>query len=270
MGMESVVDLAFSVLSRRPAGLLADIDGTLSEIAPTPGDARVTDDVRDSVRRLTRHIDLVGVISGRGVEDARSIVGIDDLVYSGNHGMERWFRGEYTMENEAAQYIEAIARLTDAVAAEIKLPGVLVENKQLTASIHYRNAPQPERAESVILREVYALSSELGLRVTRGRMVVEVRPPVDRDKGSSVMAIVDDFNLRGAIYVGDDTTDVDAFRALRTWRESTGNRSLAIGVSGPETPVAVIDASDVTVEGVRGVKAVLDALHRRLSEQSTG
>jgi trehalose 6-phosphate phosphatase len=265
MEIERAVDLAFSVLTRRPAGLLADIDGTLSEIAPTPGDARVADDVRDSVRRLTRHVDLVGVISGRGVEDARSIVGIDDLVYSGNHGMERWSDGQHAVSEDAARYVDRIATIYARLGELLDIPGVVVENKHLTASVHYREAPNAAQAEAAILKHLAPLLSEAGLRLTHGRMVLEIRPPVERHKGTSVRDIIEDYRLRSAVYVGDDVTDVDAFRALRTWRESTGNLALAIGVTGAETPEAVLETADVTVEGVRGVIALLDGLRERLA-----
>jgi trehalose 6-phosphate phosphatase len=265
MPADTSIERSLEVLETRPSGMFFDIDGTLSEIAGRPEEARVGAMVRERLREIVGLIDVVGVISGRSVDDARDMLRLDEIVYSGNHGMERWSNGRHAVSDDAARYVDRIATITDQLRDLLDIPGVLVENKRLTASVHFREAPDPARAESAILSLLEPLLSQSGLRLTHGRMVVEIRPPVERDKGTSIRDIIDDYGLTSAIYVGDDVTDVDAFRALRAWRESTGNLALAIGVTGDETPEEVLEAADVTVDGVRGVVTLLDGLRERLS-----
>jgi trehalose 6-phosphate phosphatase len=265
MPADTAIERAFEVLASRPSGILFDIDGTLSEIARRPEEARVEANVRARVREIVGLVDVVGVISGRSVDDARDMVRLDEIVYSGNHGMERWSDGQHAVSEDAARYVDRIATIYARLGELLDIPGVVVENKHLTASVHYREAPNAAQAEAAILKHLAPLLSEAGLRLTHGRMVLEIRPPVERHKGTSVRDIIEYYRLRSAVYVGDDVTDVDAFRALRTWRESTGNLALAIGVTGAETPEAVLETADVTVEGVRGVIALLDGLRERLA-----
>lgn len=253
-----------AVLRRHPAALLSDIDGTLSDIAPTPAEAMVAPEIRDSLERLAGSLALTGVISGRSTTTARQMVGAPDLLYIGNHGMERWQRQVWSEHPEAVRYAPAIAAALAEIASG--LPNtpladvVLLETKGLTGAIHYRLAPDVNAARAELLPLVSAAAGARELRVVEGRAVLELRPPVQLSKGTAVTELIEEFGLHGVIFIGDDVTDVDAFLALKQARQFGLVETLAIGVLSPETPALVLETMDVAAPGVTGVADLLAAL----------
>jgi trehalose 6-phosphate phosphatase len=240
-------------------GLLTDIDGTISELVAHPEDAVVEDRARAALSRIAERFELVGAVTGRAAEDALNIVCLNQLTYSGNHGMEIWHNGKLEQSPVAARFTPKITQLLDRLDTPRKYPEIFVEHKGLTASIHYRNAENPERAKELLLREVNPQADELGLKITEGQMVIEVRPPVNLSKGTSVIELIDTFNLDGLVYIGDDSTDVDAFRSLDERRKQTGMAFYSIGVIRDSTPPEVSEFANATVSGVGGVIDVLEA-----------
>lgn len=256
------------VLRLRPRGFLTDIDGTLSPISDTPDQARLYRGVRPLLLRCLDQFDVVAAISGRPALDARRLIGIPRMTYIGNHGMERLTPRARVPEidPEARPYEaviadtlhEARARLGDQVGA------LLFENKGVTASIHYRLASDPTAARAAIRRALDPLARRRGLRITEGRMVIEIRPPVDRDKGTSVRALVERHALACALYLGDDRTDEDAFRALHQMRAEGVCLGIAVAVSHAEAPASLLEAADITLtsiaEAPRFIRWVLQEL----------
>ncbi|WP_026369730.1 trehalose-phosphatase [Kallotenue papyrolyticum] len=246
-----------SVLAARPCGLLTDIDGTISPIAPTPEAAQVSPAAREYLRALARHLALVGVVSGRAAADAAALVGLPELVYVGNHGLEIWRGGSAQPMPEALPYVPLIARVLDEARAAINLPGVIVENKGVTGAVHYRLSTDPASAGPAIGALLRDLCARHGLKLTPGRMVWEIRPPLEADKGTAVRALAQQYGLRGLIFLGDDRTDADAFAVLRDLRRQGAALTLAIGVAADETPREVRELADVLVPGVAGAESVL-------------
>jgi trehalose 6-phosphate phosphatase len=246
-----------TILATRPCGLLTDIDGTISRIAPTPEAAVVSDAAREHLRTLAEHLEIVGAISGRAAADAASLVGLDELVYVGNHGMEVWRDGEARPSKEAAAYMPAIGATLAEAQAAITLPGVLFEDKSVTASVHYRLTDDPEAAGEAIGAVLERLAERYGLRLTRGRLVWEIRPPLEVNKGTAVRSLAREYELRGLIFLGDDRTDADAFAALRSLRESGECATLNVGVLADETPDVIREQADLLVDGVAGVESLL-------------
>ncbi|MEX2425974.1 MAG: trehalose-phosphatase [Thermomicrobiaceae bacterium] len=255
----SAIELLRLVLENPPSGILTDIDGTISKIAPHPDQAIVEPDARTALASLAHRVVLVGAVSGRSALDARQLVGLDDLVYSGNHGMEVWRDGNLEQSPLALKYTPRIA---DALARfDGKHPddGLYLENKGLTASIHFRGASNPEATAARILPAIERLATEYELVVTHGRMVFELRPPVELSKGTSVLDLMDDYRLESLIYLGDDLTDVDAFDALRARRADVGGHAYGIGVKGESTPIEVLERADAFVSGVEGAIELLNS-----------
>jgi trehalose 6-phosphate phosphatase len=255
--------LVDTVLSCSRPGILTDIDGTISQIAPSPEAATVESAARAALCSLSDRLALTGAITGRAALDAFRMVGLEGLVYSGNHGMELWRNGELEQSATALRYQPAINRVLDTLSAPSRLNGLVVENKGLTASIHYRAADNPELAESEILAELDSLIVDDELVITRGRKVIELRPPVELSKGTSVIELAKMYQLDGLIYFGDDVTDVDAFKALSSHRTQRNVHFYSIGVRNDPTPQAVIDHADALVDGVEGVVTLLEAASRR-------
>ena len=252
-----VDDALKSVLGQRPCGLLTDIDGVLSPIAPTPDAAYVTPAARQHLERLAQRLDLVAAVSGRAAADAARMVGLPQLIYIGNHGMEVWQHGVARPLPVAEPFAAAIATVLREAQARINLPGVLWENKGVTASVHYRQTRDPDAAHAQIGAVLAQLAGVHGLRLTQGQMVWEIRPPLAIDKGAAVRSLVREHRLQGAFFLGDDRADADAFVALRELRDAGACATLAIGVIGPDTPPIVRDTADVLVDGVAGVEQIL-------------
>src|SRR3954470_8105018 len=209
--------------------VLTDIDGVLAPIVPTPDMSEVPEELRDLLRRLSGRYRVVAGISGRSAEDALRLVGLEELVYYGNHGFEILRDGEVEIIPEAAPYKEKIEELESKAREELEHLGAFVEEKGITASIHYRNASYEvgERCKEFVESE----GERLGLRITVGRGVVEARPPVRADKGTAPRKLVEDCEPQKALFIGDDTTDLDAFRELEKLREEgVLSETLRIGV----------------------------------------
>jgi trehalose 6-phosphate phosphatase len=241
------------------AAILTDIDGTLAPIVPTPDMSEVSAELKDLLRRLSERYLLVAGISGRKTEDAFDLVGLADVVYFGNHGFEILREGEVEVVPEALPYLEKVEELEKRSREELEPLGAFVEEKGITASVHYRNAPPEvgERSIEFVKRE----GERLGLRITVGRGVVEARPPVRADKGTAVRALVEEYKPEMAMFIGDDTTDLDAFRELAKLREEgTLKEILRVGVASEEGPPEITTEADIVVDGVDDVGEVLRAL----------
>jgi trehalose 6-phosphate phosphatase len=222
------------------AALFLDVDGVLAPIVPRPEDARVPDETREELRRLNERYALVACISGRAGADAQRIVGVPDLVYVGNHGLE--------LDGEAAGWGERLQQFL----ADVAWPAT--ENKQLTASLHYRGS-QDECAAREALEDVKTRAEHAGFVARFGRKVLEVLPPLDVNKGTAVRQLLAERGLRRALYAGDDTTDLDGFRALDGL-----DVSVRIAAASEEGPAELREAADLTVAGPQELLAVLRRL----------
>lgn len=213
--------------------LLLDFDGTLSPIARRPDIPRLSPSRRKVLQDLGRDGRIVvGIISGRGLRDLRHRVGIHGLYYAGNHGLELTGPGIRFIHPEAVTARPLLRRIGTELGKRLKgVEGILVENKTLSLSLHLRRVPPSHRSEARRLftrtLKPYLIRGEV--RVTRGKMVLEVRPAVRWDKGSAVRLILGELRRSSRTiflcYLGDDETDEAAFRVL-------GERDLAVFVGG--------------------------------------
>ncbi len=205
--------------------LLSDYDGTLTPIVGRPEEAILSPEVRKKLDALTQRSDFsVGIISGRALSEIQSMVGLDGIYYAGNHGLEISGPGLRFVSPEAKKAQAKINELARQFAASLgHVKGVIVEDKGLSLSVHYRLV-KPDEVKEVegIFQQITAPAvRQGGIRVTSGKKVWEARPPIDWHKGKAVEAISQEIKalLRVAslltVYLGDDTTDEDAFRVLR-------------------------------------------------------
>jgi trehalose 6-phosphate phosphatase len=260
-----------AVCASRPCGLFSDMDGTLSPIASSPDAAKLAPGALAALTNARQTFDAVGVISGRDPRDLWRMASAPGLIYAGNHGFDRLTLdpdGAPRIETipEARPWIAPIHQALETLRAELgpALPGALFEDKGVTASVHVRQTADPEAAERAALAAVRRVARRHGLRVTRGRLVVELRPPIAMDKGVVITSLCRERNLRGAMYLGDDRTDIDAFHALhRLATETPGFRGVSVAVLHDEAPPSLARAADVTVAGVEGVVALLEWLGGR-------
>jgi trehalose 6-phosphate phosphatase len=268
--VEAAVEACLPVLRQTPSAVITDIDGTISPIAPTPAEAMVDPSAQAALALLGERLAAVAVVSGRAPDAGAAMVGLPGITYVGNHGLERIDRGipwTHPLALAARPAIAAaLAEIESAARAVADAPWLLIENKGVTGTVHYRLAPDPVAAVALLEPLALAAAARHGLRLTVGRMIFEVRPALDVNKGTAIRELAQDLGLRGIVFFGDDLTDVDAFRALRELREAGEAATLRVGVLGPDTSPAVLTESDLTVSGVSACAATLLALAARLEE----
>jgi alpha,alpha-trehalase len=206
--------IAAGLQGRLPVVFL-DYDGTLTPIVARPELATLDPEMRQTITRLSRVV-TTAVISGRACADVRALVGMDELYYAGNHGLEIEGPGGVVRCRLGEDYQEDVQRF----AAEIgELPaaidGVSVENKALSLSVHYRLAA-PDKAADIEAAVDRVLIRFPRLRKRAGKKVFEIRPGMDWHKGKVVIWLLQVLHAEreAAIYIGDDETDEDAFREL--------------------------------------------------------
>jgi trehalose 6-phosphate phosphatase len=211
----------------------------------------------------------VAILSGRAVEEAHRLVGLDELVYVGNHGLERWdsARG---YESGAEPYRGQMAEVLKALRSELgDMEGIRLEDKGATISIHYRSSPDAAAARQKILEAAKGILIRTDLTVAEGKKVVEIHPPLAVDKGMAVRKLAEEYQLKGIVCLGDDLTDVDAFGAVKELRQQRGLLGLAIGVGGEEAPVELVSEADVLLPGPEAVSSFLQGLADEFSVEAT-
>ncbi len=222
-------------LSGHPFVALLDIDGTLAPIAPHPSKAAIPDETRRIVTDLATlpHV-IVAAVSGRAAVDAAQILRVPGSWTIGNHGFEIAAPGQDPQPRaDVARFDKTMTAAADECRAmAVGRQGVLVEDKHWTVSVHYRLADaETSRAVLSAAREI---GERLGLRATTGRRVLELRPPVDVDKGTASVDLLRRLGALGpeaSIFcAGDDRTDEDMFRRVR----SANSRALTVRVTAHE------------------------------------
>jgi trehalose 6-phosphate phosphatase len=222
------------------AALFLDVDGVLAPIVPRPEHARVPEETRAQLRRLNERYALVACISGRAGEAARDIVGVPELTYVGNHGLE--------LEPESNEWRARLRRFL----AEIEWADL--EDKGLTAALHYRRASD-EGAARARLEEIAVRAREAGFVARFGRKVLELVPPIRADKGTAIRSLLDRHSLGRALVAGDDTTDLDAFRAVDGLE-----LAIRVAIASDEGPPDLRNEADVVVSGPDEFVALLRRL----------
>lgn len=257
-----------NLVTKTRLGLISDVDGTLSPIVDQPDKAHVTAHNLDLLAGLSADLTLVALISGRAAEDLRQRVGLPGIIYVGNHGLERWEGGRTAYQAEALAFQPAMQEALKELQA-LKSPGINMEDKGITISLHYRQSPESEsfaREHEALLEKIAAGH---GLILSKGRKVFEFKPPLQIDKGSAFRQLVDEAKLDGAIYIGDDTTDVAALVAAKEMREEGICEAWGIGVQSEEAPAEVEETADLLALGVADVEDFLDWLLNARRASST-
>jgi trehalose 6-phosphate phosphatase len=206
-------------LSGKRAAVFLDYDGTLTPIVDRPQDAVIASGMRDVVRALSERCPVC-VVTGRDRTVVQELMGIDDLIVAGSHGFDIWSpdRGgvEYQATSGFGPLLEQVqTRLREDLDA---IEGALIEPKRHSVAVHYRLVREPDGHRVRQLVEALVAEHRHELKMTPGKMVYEIQPRVDWDKGKAVLYLLDTLGLEGddvmPLYLGDDVTDEDAFAAL--------------------------------------------------------
>lgn len=222
--------LSLSTFRRRLAGydhllLMSDYDGTLVAIRKHPAQAVASRSLRELLQRLANSQGMtLAIISGRSLREIRRLLPLRRIIRAGNHGFEISGLGMRIVIHIPPVARNALQEVGNLLRQRLgKIPGCLVEEKGVTVSIHYRRVPAQHVHQ--VRQNVRAVAEpylrQKVLRLTRGKKVLELRPPIEWDKGKAVEAICRHVAQRAGsrrvlpVYCGDDVTDEDAFRALR-------------------------------------------------------
>jgi trehalose 6-phosphate phosphatase len=244
---------------------MLDIDGTLAPIVEHADDAHVPESTRQLLITVARSYGLVAVVSGRRASQARAMVSIGSINYVGSHGVELLRAGwtEAQLDPDVADWIRRIQDFgRESDTADARKRRVRLEDKGPIVAFHWRGAPDEDAAKAAV-DAIADRAQAAGLRTHWGRKVLEVRPPIKIDKGAGIMRLLDQVgpDIDMALYVGDDVTDLDAFRALASLVEDGRlERAVCVGVHSEEGPSEITADADVTVEGTEGVRELLALL----------
>lgn len=216
------------------AAVFLDYDGTLTPIVSQPEDAWLSDSMRQTLRELAARAPVVAILSGRDLDDVRRRVNIDSIVYAGSHGFD--IAGPRGLRRQmATEFLPTLDLAEKELHAALDgISGARVERKRFSIAAHYRNVNENDLAKiEQAVGEVATRHRKL--RRINGKKVYELLPDVAWDKGKAVLWLLETLGLeRGnirSIYIGDDRTDEDAFRALE-------QRGIGILVSEQSQPTA--------------------------------
>jgi trehalose 6-phosphate phosphatase len=240
--------------------VLSDYDGTLTPIMGRPQDAVLSEEAQHRLSDLSEKQGYsVGIISGRSIDEVKSMVGLEGIYYSGNHGLEIEGPGLKYSYQPAEQARAMMQELGAALAVALEnISGVIVQEKGLSLSVHYRLVPEIQQDNVVeIFRRLTATLEQQGeITVFAGKKVLEVKPPLDWDKGKAVEIIIsrlkDKLKTENilAVFLGDDTTDEDAFKMLHY------PHGWSVFIGGESTS----SAADYYLDSVAQVQEFLDRL----------
>ena len=233
------------------AGLFLDFDGTLSEIVDDPSAARPVEGVTELLAGLVQRLKLVSVVSGRSAHELLEWLGPDIEIW-GLHGAERTAGGKVLVSEHALHFIDSMQQARDEARASLTDDGIFVEDKGVMIGLHYRKAPDQDAAEEKIEKVAERLAQTFGLVRASGKLVVELRPPVEFSKADVLRRRSRESSLRAAAFIGDDVVDLPAFDALDELA-AEGLTTLRIAVSSAEAPHDLLQRADVVVEGPSGV-----------------
>lgn len=238
-------------------GLFSDLDGTLAALAPTAEQVRLSPRVLQLLAGLRDELPVVALISGRRVAALHDKVRIPGLVYVGNHGLETLGEDGATEANPAAApYRPALDAARKALQA-IEGNGAHTEDKGLTLTVHYRLVADPDDFDRRHGDTVRAIAAEQGLEFFTGKMVYELRPPVQMHKGVALRELAGRYGIQAALFLGDDVTDIDGLRAVRKMRAAGECDAWGVAVQSPDAPEGLEETADWLASGVADVEDLL-------------
>jgi trehalose 6-phosphate phosphatase len=262
---DTTLEALLEPLRRDPerSAVLLDVDGVLAPIVEKADDAHVPETTRRPLIEVARRYGTVACVSGRRAPDARRIVSLGSIAYLGNHGAEVLRPGAIAPEEDRelqawTRRVQAFMR--DAHDEQLKRLRVRFEDKGAIVALHWRGVPDEAAAERAI-RAVAERAEAAGYKTHWARKVLEIRPPVRIDKGAGIVGLLRDSDLVAAVYVGDDRTDLDAFRGLGELVEMGRlGTAIRVGVRSDEGPAELEEAADAMVDGTDGVRQLLKTL----------
>ena len=249
-------------LAGKKLAVFLDYDGTLTPIVDRPEDATISDSMREAVSGLAERC-TVCVVSGRDRPVVQELMGLDNLVVAGSHGFDIWSPDDGKIEIEGGEDFESLIEDVKArVDGELgDVEGASVEPKKASVAVHYRLASEEGRRKIKATVDAILADHPEELKMTPGKMVYEIQPKIDWDKGKAVLHLLKTLDLDRdevePMYLGDDHTDEHAFEALE-------DRGIGIFVGDADDPETAgrTTAADYILHTVDEVETFLDGLAR--------
>ncbi|MEQ8547585.1 MAG: trehalose-phosphatase [Cyclobacteriaceae bacterium] len=256
--LEQIDEIFKKIGSKKPA-LFLDYDGTLTPIVSNPENAILSDEAKEALSKLSEDI-KVAIISGRDRKDIKKRIDIENLIYAGSHGFD--IKGPNNINIQYEPGKKALPQLDEAenqIQDKLKdIKGAQVERKKYAIAVHYRNVDESEidKVKDTINKEVKAYNK---LKIGTGKMILELKPDLDWDKGRALERLMEELKLSEAehvpIFIGDDVTDEDALKAVR--KSGVG---IIVGSHDEKT------AASYRLEDSSAVMKFLDELLHRLKK----
>jgi trehalose 6-phosphate phosphatase len=252
-------------LARRLAGkvpaVFLDYDGTLTPIVDRPEDAVISQGMRSAVRRLAQRCPVC-VVSGRDRRAVQELMDLDDLTVAGSHGFDIWSPQGAIEREEGAEFEALLAEVKARLHEELDpIEGALVEPKRSSVAAHYRLVSEEERPRVQEVVDTILAGYPDELKVMPGKMVYEIQPRIDWDKGKAVLYLLEVLRLDRddvvPLYLGDDITDEDAFEAL-----ADRGISIFVGYADDSEIAGRTTAADYVLHTTDEVGQFLDTLGR--------
>ncbi len=237
--------------------IITDIDGTISKIVLDPYEATISQIMKATLEKLVKKFQLVGIVTGRNVKNAKEMLEVEGLLYIGSHGLEYLKDDEIYIEPEVEEYLPLIQKVAQNIQTEEELcniKNILFQEKGLCFTVHYRKCEDPEGTRRKILDAINELEGLEKFKITEGRKVVEIRPKIGHDKGTILEKLLFENALEKVIYLGDDVTDVDAFNKLKELQREGKVKGAGIVVVSEEVPEFVKENASFYVNGVEEVQ----------------
>ena len=248
-------------LEGRSLAVFLDYDGTLTPVVDDPAQASLSQETREIIKRLAAYC-TVGIISGRDLADVQRLVGIEGIVYAGSHGFDIITAyGTYLEEGRWQRFLPVLDQAEATLRASLKdIPGARVERKRFAIAVHFR-AVDDTHLEAVEERVDRVAAQQPELRRSGGKKIFELRPDIDWNKGKAMLSMLEALDLRSGdvvpLFIGDDVTDEDAFRAIR-------ERGIGIVVGSEERQTA----AHYALPDPTGVRTFLEGLITLATEGS--
>ncbi|KAI4363657.1 hypothetical protein MLD38_019847 [Melastoma candidum] len=231
------IDCMLKAAKGKKIVVFLDYDGTLSPIVDNPDRAFMTRKMREAVKQVSKYFPTA-IISGRSTDKVKEFVRLQNLYYAGSHGMDimapkesvsSWNshahltldrKGNEVLFQPAKKFLPMIQEMIARIQKEIvKIQGARVEDNKFCVSVHYRQVKE-EDLEMLEQKVVSVLQDYPDFRITRGKMVIEIRPSIEWNKGSALEYLLETLGLKDSsdvlpLYIGDDRTDEDAFEVIR-------------------------------------------------------
>ena len=259
--LEDGDELVRHLAGKTPAVFL-DYDGTLTPIVGRPEEAIISESMREAVRGLAQRCPVV-IVSGRDRRMVQQLTGVDDLIVAGSHGFDIWDpAGGAIQREEGAGFEGLLDEVKEQLGRETNsIEGTLIEPKKTSVAVHYRLVSEEERPKVKEIVDAVLAEQPDELKVTPGKMVYEIQPKIDWDKGKAVLYLLEALDLDGddvvPMYLGDDITDEDAFDALE-------GRGIGIFVGRADDPEVTgrTTSADYVLHTTQEVERFLDSLAR--------